>query len=530
MPTLILAFPAGRFHATPWGHHVNEGLIEWPPSPWRLLRALLATGYTTLHWPSEAPPAVARSLIEKLASVLPVYQLPNVNGTHSRHYMPMARFKNEREETSLVFDTWARVPDNLAVTWNIEVTADEHALLGQLAQRMSYLGRSESWVNARLATAPIAHVQVHGGRCWPEGSEPAPSEPGWEQVPTIAPLSDSDYGQWRESSLAQATKGLAPTGKTKKAWEKAIAPYPADLLACLQMQTNELQAFGWNQPPGSRRVFYWRKVDAMETAAPKPRTRELSAPPVKVVLLSITTASGNDHALPHVSRTLSQGEILHRHLGGALRRLELGHSEVLSGCDEERTPLKGRHEHAHILPLDLDGDQHLDHVLIWAPIGLDASAQQAIRAVRNTFTKGGIGPLRLAIAATARETEELMGLSGAYGAGISRFIGISRIWVSARPFVPPRHIKKRGRNTLEGQVRAELGSRGIADAEQIELLDPHVSDLARQQRHGVRNRRFGPPPPVDCGFTLRLTFAKPVGGPVCLGYGSHYGLGIFAAT
>ena len=37
-----LKFPAGRFHATPWGRHVNEGAPEWPPSPWRLLRALLA--------------------------------------------------------------------------------------------------------------------------------------------------------------------------------------------------------------------------------------------------------------------------------------------------------------------------------------------------------------------------------------------------------------------------------------------------------------------------------------------------------
>lgn len=62
MPTLKLRFPGGRYHATPWGHHVNEGLIEWPPSPWRLLRALIACGFTTQHW-SEVPP-LARSLID----------------------------------------------------------------------------------------------------------------------------------------------------------------------------------------------------------------------------------------------------------------------------------------------------------------------------------------------------------------------------------------------------------------------------------------------------------------------------------
>ena len=40
MPVSVaLTFPGGQFHATPWGHHVNEALPEWPPSPWRLLRA-----------------------------------------------------------------------------------------------------------------------------------------------------------------------------------------------------------------------------------------------------------------------------------------------------------------------------------------------------------------------------------------------------------------------------------------------------------------------------------------------------------
>jgi len=43
MPLIELRFPAGRYHATPWGSHVNEGAVEWPPSPWRLLRALIAT-------------------------------------------------------------------------------------------------------------------------------------------------------------------------------------------------------------------------------------------------------------------------------------------------------------------------------------------------------------------------------------------------------------------------------------------------------------------------------------------------------
>jgi len=42
MLALSFTFPGGRYHATPWGRHVNEADLEWPPSPWRIVRALIA--------------------------------------------------------------------------------------------------------------------------------------------------------------------------------------------------------------------------------------------------------------------------------------------------------------------------------------------------------------------------------------------------------------------------------------------------------------------------------------------------------
>ena len=75
MPILTFTFPGRRFHATPWGSHVNEGQVEWPPSPWRLCRALLATGLTKLGWREDQIPPVATELLESLSGVLPEYQL-----------------------------------------------------------------------------------------------------------------------------------------------------------------------------------------------------------------------------------------------------------------------------------------------------------------------------------------------------------------------------------------------------------------------------------------------------------------------
>jgi hypothetical protein len=44
--------------------------------------------------------------------------------------------------------------------------------------------------------------------------------------------------------------------------------------------------------------------------------------------------------------------------------------------------------------------------------------------------------------------------------------------------------------------------------------------------HRFRSRR-GEKQPDALGTFLRLTFAEPVQGPLALGYGSHFGLGLF---
>src|SRR6058998_1470274 len=108
MTVILLQFPAGRFHATPWGSHVNEGAVEWPPSPWRLLRALIATGFAKAQVPDPVPAEhPLRRLVAALASTLPTYRLPRGVGTHTRHYMPLGVFDKGREKTTLVLDTCA---------------------------------------------------------------------------------------------------------------------------------------------------------------------------------------------------------------------------------------------------------------------------------------------------------------------------------------------------------------------------------------------------------------------------------------
>ncbi|HUW98136.1 MAG TPA: type I-U CRISPR-associated protein Csb2 [Acidiferrobacter sp.] len=538
MPILLLRFPGRRYHATPWGHHVNEGQIEWPPSPWRLLRALIATGYATLGWPSDGPPPAARSLIEKLGSVLPHYRLPPAVGTHSRHYMPLARLKDGREETALVFDTWAQVNDGtLAVIWDATLSEEETHVLSELAGRLGYLGRSESWVRACLVGPDDSLPE--NDNCFPCDNEQAPGRE-WEQIPLMAPLTGDRYRRWRQVAIVAKLAELPTVDDTKRKLtkeEKKILErrreleesYPLDIVACLQTRTNWLRQLGWSQPPGSERVFYWRRADTLEVGAPKVRQKIVSVPPIEVMLLSMVTASGNNHALPSVIYTLPQAELLHRALVKVACRNGGTPSKVLTGRAETGNPLTEPHRHAHLLPLDLDDDGHIEHILIWAPMLLDAAAQATVRAVRTMFTKGGVGPLRLALVGAGSLTD-LRGLPGVYGEKLRDLIGPpsgTTNWISATPFVPPRYRKKRGGNTVEGQVIAELVARGYPKPIDIKILDLRENGRLLQMRHFIRSRRQGPAAPVDVGFSLALRFAEPVKGPLCLGYGCHFGLGTF---
>ena len=65
MLAVALRFPAGHYHANPWGRHVNESEIAWPPEPWRILRGLIAVWHRKVE-AARYPEAVLESLIHRL--------------------------------------------------------------------------------------------------------------------------------------------------------------------------------------------------------------------------------------------------------------------------------------------------------------------------------------------------------------------------------------------------------------------------------------------------------------------------------
>ena len=149
---LSFRFPAGRYHATPWGRNVNEADVAWPPEPWRLLRTLIATWWRKGDQARWSEDDLAR-LIDTLAETLPEYSLPEgAIHAHTRHYMPTGGLDKGRPKTTLVFDAFVRLPagSTLVAAWpRVTLDPEPFALAADLALPCTHIIRS-----AQLQHAP----------------------------------------------------------------------------------------------------------------------------------------------------------------------------------------------------------------------------------------------------------------------------------------------------------------------------------------------------------------------------------------
>ena len=175
--TAAVTYISGRAHATPGDASHNEGRVELPPSPWRILRALLATWYERAR---EVPEATVRSLFDKLAEAPPSFVVPPFALAHKRHYLPESAHKaGVSIATAKVLDGFAAINRStpLYVTWPCELTEDERAAFASLLEELPYLGRAESMVNATLvddlpSSDGSSHRLVDAHRDSPPGQRP----------------------------------------------------------------------------------------------------------------------------------------------------------------------------------------------------------------------------------------------------------------------------------------------------------------------------------------------------------------------
>ena len=554
MFALSFHFPAGRYHATPWGRNVNEADIAWPPEPWRLLRALVAAWQRKGdrdRW-SEAHLV---HLTDMLSESLPVYRLPEgAIHAHTRHYMPLGVVEKGREKTTLIFDAFVRLPsrERIVAAWP-EVTLDTElfAFAADLAEAIGYLGRAESWTECE------ALAEWNGeANC-----RPVDTRLRGDPVRIVAPLSPAAYSAERNRLLTEAKKRMNEKGgkplspkqietkvvKSFRSRKTGMDTLPPRLVDALVLDTGDYQDQGWSRPPAAREVVYDRAKDAAVGVAPRRPARQRSSlskpnpPTVARFLLA-------GRPRPRIEDAVRIGELMRL---AALSRFGWRKDEEtgrripeapwqISGRRTDLQPLKDpSHTHAFWLPEDADSDGLIDHVSVFIASGID----DHIRSKLDRITRLWLPPRQRAEDGEVEDASKMewrLALEGfgkpADFAGGARILGVSRRWCSTTPFLAAGYLKAA---RYEGEVRRLLMSRGmdvrfgfdVTDVSVIELQEISSGGTSRRaiQFHRFRSRGREMQPDA-AGALLEIVFPKPIEGPIALGYGSHFGLGLFVAV
>jgi CRISPR-associated protein Csb2 len=522
MIVLELRFPTGRLHATPWGRHVNEGALEWPPSPWRILRALIATWYLKARDAGDSD--LMRSLVQKL-SEQPRFWLPPATTGHTRHYMPGNEATHKESGAAVfgpaktkVFDTFIQLDEEsvVRVVWDVDLPDNERIALKTLAERLGYFGRAESLVVADVkdewdGEPPNAMPLDHTAEL-PKGTE---------LVRLLVPMTANNFKVWRSDFLA---KGPPPTEDKKKPSKKALesedSRVPQDLFAALHADTGDLQAAGWNLPPGAQFVNYTRPENAFAPAT-KPRPRRAGPLPT-VARFALTSV-----VPPAITKALAVGEQVHKVL--CSEKISNGHP-TFSGAGSKD------HQHAHIFCESVDdSNAHITHVTVYSPKGFDHVAVEALRKIQWTWGFKG-HDLRTV----------LHGIGQPHDFN-SLLFAASKTWRSVTPFVSTRHAKtfRDGRPKMDDNGW-QKGS-AAHDLLRLLALNPkwegakirrQIPEREQPFQFGSRKFRSLQFQSVrlggkgsrghDSGAAFIIEFPDPVSGPIAVGYGAHFGLGLFA--
>jgi len=233
-------FPFGRYAATPWFRSRREhvGNVEWPPSPWRIVRALVASAYAT----GDADLADrAAAIVKRLATVEPRYSLPPVGEIVYAQWMPQLNFDDSpgaKQRSENGHTLLAVSPDRqLTIHWpGLDLDAEERRVLGELLGNLRYLGQSVS----------VCELSLLG------------------QLPQKA----GDEGEAIPSTTDR--EGEAPQDAVRETIV-LLAPQPEVTLDQLQVSTGDRLLKAMPAPPGSRWVEYTRITPQARQRPARPR-------------------------------------------------------------------------------------------------------------------------------------------------------------------------------------------------------------------------------------------------------------------
>ena len=508
-------FPLGRFHANPWRVFPFEDPHgEWPPSPWRLLRAILARSHQLERERGVRCHAWRESLVRAFCTGAVSWWLPPFSwrGPGLRQYQPATFEWDPPSRTRKVKGRRVNIPgektyrptlarDNFRVVGTLGDEADDTDAVwwvmdgdawsaGQLdwldasLERMTYFGRAEAITEIQRVKEPPTDVHVN---CV---LQPTPSS---GSVPVLAPTAAATLEQVQAvtDDPAVANSTVPPGACWLHAKRPARPPVRLPRAAPRMPELPRVMQFGI----GTR----------------------VSPPPKSVVVLT----------------QRFRGRVIREFLSGSWRRANAARraaARFLTGKEADGSPLRDhRHPHARFGILFDPETGRAARLLVWRGQPFSDDERRAIlkaaeQELQLSFTKAGTrDPWTVRLVPLDSQVPSPAGFGDrAYSC-----------WKTVTPYVPPRHVYDRrgrvkARESPEDQLRVELARQGYDTAGLVIRVDDQAAEWTRV--HGPRRNREDPTNTERRGYRVLLAFNGPVRGPIALGHSSHFGIGLFVGV
>lgn len=507
-------FPLGRFYATRWKQNPFEDRYgEWPPSPWRLLRAVMARWFQYSRETGDEDAAVRDELLTRLASTVPQFSIPAmswraepaVRQYHKTGVEWTAKGKKDsaykKSMTTLVPDHCRAVPPNECLYWfwqGLDLPEHVERLMDHLLRRMLYFGRAESFCQLRRVDNLPAGVELN-------------------------------------CLLSAETSEHAPV--------LIAMPGQSLNLASLAAATDDALFQGHSIPPGS--VWHYAQLPK------RPAVQHLiSSKPHFPSTLHVVQFAVGGRVYPQLREWI---RVTERFRGRALKEL----ARLLT-CNTDAQfaslPTELRERFAlfsgkSATGMPLYSDRHTYFALLPDKFGLPT---RLVCFRREPFQPEEVAALMAASefpcswrypsnrVPSVRDEWQIRFVPLPFETpappGLTFGAPASATWTSATPYVTPggrRRFRKNGRlrpgetpERLLGKLLAAAGHppavlESLTEETQAEWVAVHETPEQRLHRRRNRTRAVLP------GFRFRLTFPQAVSGPICLGHSCHFGLGLF---
>ena len=458
MLTIEIKFEANRYNATPWMNNVNENIPEWPPSIYRLFRAMIDSWKRKYDY---IPEDKIISIFDKLSKTKPSFKIPEYTSSYTVSYMNVKDNKIiPNNQSALIYNPFVYIVEPLYIIFNTDIGEEDKNILSKILSGINYLGRSESWVSISIIDKNIE--------------------------PNCKPDENGDYYVSVPKEIKDS-KILSSIEKTTKDLQKSNIP-----------EEMEIERYSLNS----------------DSFSANRRNQKTGKTSIKSVLYEINSVS-----LPMIYNTVMLSEKIHRSLLSAGERMYHAVPEKFSGRAVDGTLLKG-HRHLYIMPLDVDNDGKLDHVLLKGKENLSANELNIINNVKFIYQKEGKIQLTPIQYYSNNEDIEIL-------------FHPSKYWISETPIMFSRHYKKNKglySEWLKNEVIKELKFHYVikddSDIENIEMIN-HINKHGRNYYWLNFKRSRKQNEPEKFGYGFKITFKNNVGGPFCAGYSAHFGLGMF---